>query len=477
MTDVSSRLERVMSNDNEIKGAVAATSILHQKANEIRQRPITWQSYHKSQMISDNDFKFITAFEAVQPENRAEFLQNNGPQTAATFFSLLSSLSKDQTTQYVLCLIDEMFLEQKNRVDIFNNYCETNKLSLFQSFSALLHRDDAFIQNMTALLIAKCACWSTNYRMSGNDLNIYLSWLIEQLKKQGNDYIQTTARCLQLMLRIDDYRDSFVHLDGLVAVFSALETRTNFQIQYQLIFCVWICTFDYDLTLRMNRYNAVPKLADILSESIKEKVIRMILATFRNLIEKPAEDEPEIARENAITMVQCKVLKHLEILQQSGQKFDDPDIKEDIEFLYDKLQASVQDLSSYDEYSTEIRSGRLEWSPVHTSEKFWRENAARLNEKNYELLKILVRLLEASRDPLVLSVAAHDLGEYVRHYPRGKVVAENLGGKQLVMLLLTHEDPNVRYEALLCVQKLMVQNWEYLGKQLEKDTKKEVSVK
>lgn len=120
-------------------------------------------------------------------------------------------------------------------------------------------------------------------------------------------------------------------------------------------------------------------------------------------------------------MVQCKVLKHLEILQQSGQKFDDPDIKEDIEFLFEKLQASVQDLSSFDEYATEIRSGRLEWSPVHTSEKFWRENAARLNERNYELLKILVRLLEASRDALVLSVAAHDLGEYVRHYPRGKV--------------------------------------------------------
>ncbi len=56
-------------------------------------------------------------------------------------------------------------------------------------------------------------------------------------------------------------------------------------------------------------------------------------------------------------------------------------------------------------------------------------------------------------------------------------VAENLGGKQLVMQLLTHEDPNVRYEALLCVQKLMVQNWEYLGKQLEKDTKKELQVK
>lgn len=133
------------------------------------------------------------------------------------------------------------------------------------------------------------------------------------------------------------------------------------------------------------------------------------------------DDEPELARENAIILVQCKVLKHLEILQQSGQKFDDPDIKDDIDFLYEKLQASIQDLSSFDEYATEIRSGRLEWSPVHTTEKFWRENAARLNEKNYELLKILIRLLEASKEPMVLAVAAHDIGEYVRHYPRGKV--------------------------------------------------------
>lgn len=83
------------------------------------------------------------------------------------------------------------------------------------------------------------------------------------------------------MLRIDEYRAQFVRQDGLTAVFGALEARANFQIQYQLIFCVWICTFDYDLTLTMNRYNAIPNLADILSESIKEKVIRMILATFR----------------------------------------------------------------------------------------------------------------------------------------------------------------------------------------------------
>lgn len=117
-------------------------------------------------------------------------------------------------------------------------------------------------------------------------------------------------------------------------------------------------------------------------------------------------------------MVQCKVLKQLSILEQ--RKFDDEDIAADIVFLNEKLQASVQDLSSFDEYSTEIKSGRLEWSPVHKSAKFWRENAGRLNEKNHELLRILVHLLETSKDPLVLSVGSFDIGEYVRHYPRGK---------------------------------------------------------
>ena len=36
---------------------------------------------------------------------------------------------------------------------------------------------------------------------------------------------------------------------------------------------------------------------------------------------------------------------------------------------------------------------------------------------------------------------------------------ERLGAKQMVMQYLTHTDPNVRYEALIAVQKMMVHNW------------------
>ncbi|EDW13195.1 V-type proton ATPase subunit H isoform X1 [Drosophila mojavensis] len=281
----------------------------------------------------------------------------------------------------------------------------------------------------------------------------------------NNEYIQSVARCLQMMLRVDEYRFAFVNVDGISTLIRILSTRVNFQVQYQLIFCLWVLTFNPLLAAKMNKFSVIPILADILSDCAKEKVTRIILAVFRNLIEKP--EDASVAKDHCIAMVQCKVLKQLSILEQ--RRFDDEDITADVEYLSEKLQNSVQDLSSFDEYATEVRSGRLEWSPVHKSAKFWRENAQRLNEKNYELLRILVHLLETSKDAIILSVACFDIGEYVRHYPRGKHVLEQLGGKQIVMQHLGHEDPNVRYEALLAVQKLMVHNWEYLGKQLEKE--------
>jgi len=88
---------------------------------------------------------------------------------------------------------------------------------------------------------------------------------------------------------------------------------------------------------------------------------------------------------------------------------------------------------------------------------------------------MLLRLLEQSKEPLVLCVAAHDVGEYVRHYPHGKKYVDclffekknnssfraidKLEGKVIIMRLLENPDSNVRYQGLLCVQKLMVHNW------------------
>ena len=57
---------------------------------------------------------------------------------------------------------------------------------------------------------------------------------------------------------------------------------------------------------------------------------------------------------------------------------------------------------------------------MHESELFWKENVTKLNDKDHEQLKVLVRLLKESQDAIVLAVAAHDVGQYVKHYERGK---------------------------------------------------------
>ena len=103
-----------------------------------------------------------------------------------------------------------------------------------------------------------------------------------------------------------------------------------------------------------------------------------------------------------MTMIACRLVKPLELL--SSKKFDDDDITENIQLIKEKLEGNLADVTygfrqapdqphvfilsrSFDEYAVEIRSGRLSWTPVHSSEKFWLENAAKLNETNFELLR------------------------------------------------------------------------------------------
>merc|ERR1711971_1087458 len=143
------------------------------------------------------------------------------------------------------------------------------------AFLNLLNRPDGFIQNMTSRVVAKMACCSPE-QMQGSDL---------QLRMTGNEYVQSVARCLQMMLRIDNYRQAFMAVDGIGTVVSVLSGRVNFQIQYQLTFCLWVTSFSVPLATKLNKYGVIPILADILSDAQKEKVSRIILAVFRNLIE------------------------------------------------------------------------------------------------------------------------------------------------------------------------------------------------
>ena len=58
----------------------------------------------------------------------------------------------------------------------------------WQPFLNLLNRQDKFIQHMAARIIAKLAVYYTEVPMEKGDLHFYLSWLVEQLKKQVSKF-------------------------------------------------------------------------------------------------------------------------------------------------------------------------------------------------------------------------------------------------------------------------------------------------
>lgn len=74
-------------------------------------------------------------------------------------------------------------------MEIFHDYANSRKESVWGPFLNLLNRQDGFITNMTSRIIAKIACWSKT-PMERSDLHFYLTWLKDQLKTQVFNIIQ-----------------------------------------------------------------------------------------------------------------------------------------------------------------------------------------------------------------------------------------------------------------------------------------------
>jgi len=163
---------------------------------------------------------------------------------------------------------------------------------------------------------------------------------------------------------------------------------------------------------------------------------------------------------------------------------------EDLNALHGMLHETQADMTRWDVYQAEVDSGHLQWSIVHT-EKFFRENAKRMEGKdgNFAIVKVrhtvhasahqsflptafaknshliiifykTLRKLAAGEDEEIAAIACYDIGEFVRHYPNGRAIAKRLGIRNVVMNLIESTDPELQRQALQCISKMLVQNWQ-----------------
>lgn len=433
-----------------------------------------WVTYEKSNFLNSAEVELVTSYINASDDHKKAFLDQHGVTFFTTLISFLNKVSKIETLQFALTMINDIVSEDSSRLQLF---VQCAKESGTPSWTPFLHivetKEDLYVQHQANRILVSIISQPEQYLPAPAQLG-YFAWLINAVTVREQDAATLALASLHRLLREPVYRRPFFEYPdsvGQLRVVLQLDPRDAvdpapqadyIQLQYMAMLCLWVMSFDAMVAAQLNQGggHVIADIAALMRVTRKEKVVRMCLATLANLLTVPGD---EAKAKNAQAMISYKVLAFVS-LRVENDTFEDEDVEADTKLIKERLDLVYEEMSSFDEYASEISSGMLEWSPVHKSERFWRENAARLNEDRHKLLKILIQLLETSTDPTVLAVAAHDCGEYVRHYPRGKAVIDTLGGKKYIMKHMQNEDSAVRYEALIAVQKLMTQNWGLLGK-------------
>ena len=94
--------------------------------------------------------------------------------------TLIREVSKEHVIQYVLVMLDDLLVFDKNRVQVIHNTGVKYDFNVWPPLRNLLNREDVIIMHVASRLLAKLATFSKT-RMPDSDLVYYLSWLKGQL--------------------------------------------------------------------------------------------------------------------------------------------------------------------------------------------------------------------------------------------------------------------------------------------------------
>lgn len=298
---------------------------------------------------------------------------------------------------------------------------------------------------------------------------VIISWAARELRalaETGDDTVVPSIGCaLAGTLEIPEAR-SLATSEGIVALLTpVLRQSDKFSVQtmYEVAMCFWLLSFTKEGRREMCARGAstVKALMACAGAASKEKVIRMCILALKNITDRQGA-HGDVVLDN-FTAVDESLRKLVHNLSLRG--FEDDELSSTLTQLEEDLRTRRKEASSWDRYKDEVMSGSLEWSAAHRDEGFWRECATRLTDNNCQVLRVLIKLIDGSEamDPKTLAVALNDIGEFGVHYPAGRFLVSDLGGKEHSMRLMAHEDDEVRKSALVCVQKLLVSSWRSLG--------------
>jgi len=452
--DAQSLLEKYKP-DNE---AASTAADVHRKIQEMPKPD--WSKYEATSSLENYLSELQPAAGGI--ENKAAFLRDhtNGRDSTKACMAVMWGI-KDEAAplQYILTVLYDMLREDSACFGIFEEALKSG-CDVYKPLLALLQRSSsdpnwAYVADKGAWLLSAIIGHEPRF-FTEEDVKGLLTLLMAGTccSELG------TLEAVTNLLKSDSYRAMVWSQAGVPdLVFKVLvEPRnTPSPILYKSIFAIWMVSFDAVLSKTLKSNEVIQKIKAILISSRTEKVIRLCLTVLKNFLAQKANCQ-EICED----IVECGVLEAVQQLEY--EKWRDAELYDDIRELVQLIASEVKELSNFDRYMKELESGTLSWGFIHGS-KFFGENVMKFETGEFKAVKLLASLLSSS-NATTLAVACHDIGEFVSLHPLGKKQVARLGVKERVMELMGSTDQDkreVRREALLCCQKIMLNKWQDVG--------------
>jgi V-type H+-transporting ATPase subunit H len=434
---------------------------------QVLKRDIPWETYMSTKLITSTCLQLLRRYDKRPESQRASLLEDDGPAYVRVFVNILRNISKEETVEYVLALIDDMLAANPKRARLFHDK-SLSDVDTYDPFLRLLWKGNWFIQEKSCKILSTIVSVRPKVQNgmipNGGEssdsksklttihdvLRGLVDWLCSQLRNPSHPTrsVPIAINCLATLLREASVRSLFVQADGvklLIPLISPASNQQSIQLLYETCLCIWLLSFFEPAIDYLSTTRVMPRLVDVVKGSTKEKVVRVVVLTFRNLIPKSAF---------AAQMIDLSLPQIVQSLK--AQAWSDEDLLEALNQLEEGLKDNIKRLSSFDKYKQQVLLGHLNWSAMHKDPGFWRENINNFEENDFQVVRVLMTILDTSTDPTALAVACYDISQFIQYHPGGRIVVSDLKAKERVMKLMNHDNAEVRKNALLCVQRLFL---------------------
>ncbi|MCJ1336034.1 H(+)-transporting V1 sector ATPase subunit H [Bachmanniomyces sp. S44760] len=460
---------------------------LNSLQNSIRARPIPWEGAVRAQTITERDLKKIKAVDKVRKEQRKQTVEgdiegykslllggNNGK-------SVLESASKRaDVIQYILVLTGDLINDVPDLSSALVDHADPYKpflpllshstnpedpiplltSSVFTSLISTAQRRFPKSTPKTDEALPKLYKYLSGLTKSQDsglqDIAVQeYSALLSTKKsrelfwKQRHETVEPLIDILRAAVGANRDSDSTLLSRGTSIRSTETSLGVGLQLLYHVLMVLWQLSFEATLVGKglQEEQEILGLYSSLLRLSPKEKTTRLLLSTLLNLLTPPPNRA--ILLPIAVSVRFPPLLANLKT-----RHLTDPDLLDDLKSLTDLLSEYTAGQTTFDEYSAEVLSGHLRWSPPHRDANFWRENASKIaSENKSELPKKLAEIMgkKWENDKQVLAIACNDVGWLVKECPDKRSELEKFGLKARTMELMTESDESIRWESLRAV--------------------------